>query len=126
MVVVGGFDPLKDWQRRYYEWLLKSGKEAKLIEYHNMIHAFYTFPLLPESSHSVVQIKKFISKCSSRVSNLKSETYMSQLQLSPRKLNLELLWMPTYYSALNIFPFIINLTVLGLDWTAFGCVGFQH
>ncbi|TYH20402.1 hypothetical protein ES288_A05G427100v1 [Gossypium darwinii] len=69
MVVVGGFDPLKDWQRRYYEWLLKSGKEARLIEYHNIIHAFYTFPLLPE------------------VSNLKSETYMSQ-QLSPRKLNL--------------------------------------
>ncbi|MBA0600892.1 probable carboxylesterase 18 [Gossypium raimondii] len=48
MVVVGGFDPLKDWQRRYYEWLLKSGKEARLIEYHNMIHAFYTFPLLPD------------------------------------------------------------------------------
>ncbi|PPD99891.1 hypothetical protein GOBAR_DD03071 [Gossypium barbadense] len=62
MVVVGGFDPLKDWQRRYYEWLLKSGKEARLIEYHNIIHAFYTFPLLPESSHLVVQIKEFIAK----------------------------------------------------------------
>ncbi|MBA0849238.1 hypothetical protein Goshw_013329 [Gossypium schwendimanii] len=36
------------------------------------------------------------------------------------------LWMPTHNSALNFFPFIINLTAL--EWTeaAFGCVGFQH
>ncbi|KVI11740.1 Alpha/beta hydrolase fold-3 [Cynara cardunculus var. scolymus] len=27
MVVVGGFDALKDWQRRYYEWVKNSGKE---------------------------------------------------------------------------------------------------
>ena len=28
MVVVAGFDVLRDWQNRYYEWLKKSGKEA--------------------------------------------------------------------------------------------------
>ncbi|KAE8725419.1 putative carboxylesterase 18 [Hibiscus syriacus] len=65
MVVVGGFDPLKDWQRRYYEWLLRSGKEASLTEYPNMIHAFYAFPQLLEASHLHIQINKFIAKCSS-------------------------------------------------------------
>ncbi|OMP01116.1 Alpha/beta hydrolase-3, partial [Corchorus olitorius] len=65
MVVVGGFDPLKDWQKRYYEWLRKSGKEASLIEYPNMIHAFYIFPNLPEASQLVMQIKHFMAKCSS-------------------------------------------------------------
>ncbi|XVF58907.1 hypothetical protein PTKIN_Ptkin07bG0103600 [Pterospermum kingtungense] len=61
MVVVGGFDPLKDWQRRYYEWLKASGKEATLIEYENMMHAFYIFPELPEASQLIMQIKDFIT-----------------------------------------------------------------
>ncbi|KAL5820091.1 hypothetical protein ACOSQ3_024059 [Xanthoceras sorbifolium] len=62
MVFVGGFDPLKDWQKRYYEWLRKSGKEATLIEYPNMIHAFYVFPELPEASQLFTQVKDFIAK----------------------------------------------------------------
>lgn len=67
LVFVGGFDPLQDWQRRYYEWLRKSGKEAKLIEYPNMIHAFYIFPEIPESSQLISQVKDFITN---RVINL--------------------------------------------------------
>lgn len=67
VVVVGGFDPLQDWQRRYYEWLKKSGKEATLIEYPNMIHAFYVFPELPEASQLISQIKDFISKRISKI-----------------------------------------------------------
>ncbi|XWS41223.1 hypothetical protein CRYUN_Cryun17cG0062400 [Craigia yunnanensis] len=82
MVVVGGFDPLKDWQMRYYEWLRKSGKEASLMEYPNMIHAFYVFPHLPEAFHLVMQIEKFIAKCSSKVPNSKFETSISQIQVS--------------------------------------------
>ncbi|KAK8663765.1 hypothetical protein V6N13_083570 [Hibiscus sabdariffa] len=61
MVVVAGFDPLKDWQRRYYEWLKASGKEATLVEYPSMMHAFYIFPELQESSHLILQIKDFIT-----------------------------------------------------------------
>ncbi|KAJ1417301.1 Lipase, GDXG, putative histidine active site [Sesbania bispinosa] len=68
LVFVGEFDPLQDWQRRYYEWLRKSGKEAQLIEYPNMIHAFYCFPDLPESSQLISQVKDFITK---KISNLK-------------------------------------------------------
>jgi acetyl esterase/lipase len=60
IVFVGGFDPLQDWQRRYYNWLKKSGKEALLMEYPNMIHAFYLFPELPESSQLIGQVKDFI------------------------------------------------------------------
>ena len=60
IVFVGGFDPLQDWQRRYYEWLRKSGKVATLIEYPNMIHAFYIFPELPESSQLIQQVKDFV------------------------------------------------------------------
>ncbi|XP_061990528.1 probable carboxylesterase 18, partial [Rosa rugosa] len=41
VVFVGGADPLQDWQMRYYNWLRKSGIEAKLIEYPNMFHGFY-------------------------------------------------------------------------------------
>ncbi|CAI9757848.1 unnamed protein product [Fraxinus pennsylvanica] len=62
LVVVAGFDSLQDWQRRYYEWLKHNGKEAYLLEYPNMIHAFYIFPELPESDHLFSQLKDFIHK----------------------------------------------------------------
>ncbi|KAG4388347.1 hypothetical protein AAZX31_09G142600 [Glycine max] len=69
LVFVGGFDPLQDWQKKYCEWLKKSGKKAQLIEYSTMIHAFYIFPELPESSQLISEVKDFITK---RISDLKS------------------------------------------------------
>ncbi|KAL1356189.1 hypothetical protein AAHE18_05G165600 [Arachis hypogaea] len=62
LVFVSGFDPLQDWQRRYHEWLRKSGKVAQLIEYPTMFHAFYLFPNVPESSQLISQVKDFITK----------------------------------------------------------------
>ncbi|KAF2552229.1 hypothetical protein F2Q68_00036830 [Brassica cretica] len=62
MVVVAGFDPLKDWQRSYYEWLKLSGKRATLVEYPNMFHAFYIFPELPEAGQLIQQIKDFVEE----------------------------------------------------------------
>ncbi|KAI3984577.1 hypothetical protein MKX01_040454 [Papaver californicum] len=35
LVFIGGFDPLQDWQRQYYEGLKSFGKQACLVEYHN-------------------------------------------------------------------------------------------
>ncbi|KAM2731823.1 hypothetical protein EV2_035445 [Malus domestica] len=61
LVFTWGLDPLQDWQMRYYQWLKKSGKEAKLIEYPNMVHAFYVFPELPESNQLIDQVKDFIA-----------------------------------------------------------------
>ncbi|KAM7255977.1 hypothetical protein ACFE04_011718 [Oxalis oulophora] len=60
IIFVGGFDMLQDWQRRYYEWLKKSGKEACLVEYPNTIHGFYGFPELPESVLAIKEIKDFV------------------------------------------------------------------
>ncbi|XP_073316698.1 probable carboxylesterase 18 [Primulina huaijiensis] len=67
MVVVAGFDSLKDWQKKYYEWLKRSGKEAYLLEYPTMIHAFYIFPELPESKQLVSQARQFILKQCSKL-----------------------------------------------------------
>ncbi|CAL5368937.1 unnamed protein product [Camellia sinensis] len=55
MIFVGGFDALQEWQRRYYNWLKNSGKDVHLVEYPNMIHAFYIFPELPESGELISQ-----------------------------------------------------------------------
>nr|TKR84238.1 hypothetical protein D5086_0000259050 [Populus alba] len=67
MVIVGGFDPLKDWQKRYYEWLQRSGKEATLIEYPNMFHGFYLFPKLPEALQLFSKVKEFVAMRLSRL-----------------------------------------------------------
>ncbi|THU44454.1 hypothetical protein C4D60_Mb02t07540 [Musa balbisiana] len=60
MVVVGGFDPLQDWQRRYYEGLRSRGKAARLVEYPDAIHAFYAFPELKQASALMEEIKRFV------------------------------------------------------------------
>ncbi|XP_004512637.1 probable carboxylesterase 18 [Cicer arietinum] len=62
ILFVGGFDSLVDWQKRYYEWLRKSGKEVELIEFPNAIHAFYYFEDLPETSQFLSKVKDFIAK----------------------------------------------------------------
>ncbi|XP_077231706.1 putative carboxylesterase 18 [Tasmannia lanceolata] len=70
LIFVAGFDPLQDWQKRYFEWLKKSGFEAYLVEYPRTIHGFYVFPKLPESSMVITEIRKFIEKQSSKVKNV--------------------------------------------------------
>ncbi|XP_073130336.1 probable carboxylesterase 18 [Henckelia pumila] len=70
MVVVAGFDSLKDWQKRYYEWLKRSGKEAYLLEYPNTVHAFYIFPELPESMQLISEARRFIQKQCSKLINV--------------------------------------------------------
>ncbi|CAL5184997.1 unnamed protein product [Lathyrus oleraceus] len=62
LLLVGGFDPLMDWQKRYYEWLRKSGKEVELVEFTDMIHAFYYFSDLPETSQFISKVKDFMIK----------------------------------------------------------------
>ncbi|KAI7725450.1 hypothetical protein M8C21_025455 [Ambrosia artemisiifolia] len=62
MVVVAGFDILRDWQIRYYQWLKKSGKEAYLVDYSNMFHEFFLFSELPESDQLISEMKDFVHK----------------------------------------------------------------
>ncbi|CAL9764611.1 unnamed protein product [Musa acuminata subsp. burmannicoides] len=60
MVVVGGFDPLQDWQRRYYKGLRARGKSARLVEYPEAFHSFYSFPDLKQSTVLMEEIKSFV------------------------------------------------------------------
>ncbi|WCJ35002.1 alpha/beta-Hydrolases superfamily protein [Euphorbia peplus] len=65
LICIGGCDILQDWQKRYYEKLKKTGKEVFLVEYHNMVHGFYAFPELPESSFLIHEMREFIRKINS-------------------------------------------------------------
>nr|WIV69091.1 PUCXE14 protein [Pyrus ussuriensis] len=64
IVFMGGFDPLQDWQKMYYQGLKKKGIQAYLIEYPNSFHGFYVFPELKESSFFIKELKDFIDKLS--------------------------------------------------------------
>lgn len=62
VVLVGGYDPLQDGQRRYSKGLKKSGKEVEVVELPNAIHWFYSFPKLPVFRIAIAKLKEFIEK----------------------------------------------------------------
>ncbi|OWM69439.1 probable carboxylesterase 18 [Punica granatum] len=62
MVIAGGMDPLHDWQVKYYEWLKRSGKEAELVYYPNMVHGFYGFPELLDATQLLSKVKDFVTR----------------------------------------------------------------
>ncbi|KAJ4839105.1 hypothetical protein Tsubulata_014914 [Turnera subulata] len=64
LLFIGGFDPLQDWQRRYREWLEKSGKEVHVVEYPNAVHGV-TMPDIPESDLLFEEVKDFVKRQSS-------------------------------------------------------------
>ncbi|KAL3824958.1 hypothetical protein ACJIZ3_020987 [Penstemon smallii] len=62
LVIIGGYDPLQDWQRKYVEWLENCGKEVELIEYPNAFHSVYSFPEVPEYDLLIKDVTKFVQK----------------------------------------------------------------
>ncbi|KAL2941938.1 putative carboxylesterase 18 [Bienertia sinuspersici] len=72
LLFVGGFDPLKDWQIRYHQWLKRNKKDVKLVEYSTAIHAFYVFPELPETNLLFAEIMEFIKMCRNKIQNVRS------------------------------------------------------
>ncbi|CAN6374860.1 unnamed protein product [Urochloa humidicola] len=60
-VVVGGYDPLQDWQRRYCDAMRREGKEVTVVEYPEAIHAFYVFPELSEGKDLMLKIKEIVA-----------------------------------------------------------------
>ncbi|XP_047943639.1 probable carboxylesterase 18 [Salvia hispanica] len=60
LVVVGGRDPLQDWQRRYVEWLRTCGKPVFVVHYPNAFHAFYAFPELPDFHLLLQDVASFV------------------------------------------------------------------
>lgn len=62
MVVIGGFDPLMDWQRRYADVLRRKGKAVEVAEYPGMFHGFYGFPEIPEATTVLHDMKAFVDR----------------------------------------------------------------
>uniref|UniRef100_A0ACD5Z0S6 Uncharacterized protein n=1 Tax=Avena sativa TaxID=4498 RepID=A0ACD5Z0S6_AVESA len=60
MVVVGGLDPLQDCGRRYASMLRQKGKEVRVVEFSEAVHAFYFFPVLPDTGKLVAEIRAFV------------------------------------------------------------------
>ncbi|XP_057804118.1 probable carboxylesterase 18 [Salvia miltiorrhiza] len=62
LVVVGGNDPLQDWDRRYVEWLRDCGKRVVVVEYPNAFHGFYAFPELPDFALLIHDVANFVQE----------------------------------------------------------------
>ncbi|XP_044969545.1 probable carboxylesterase 18 [Hordeum vulgare subsp. vulgare] len=60
MVLVGGLDPLQDWQRRYADVLRRKGKAVEVVEFPDGIHAFYLFPDLPDTARAIERMRTFV------------------------------------------------------------------
>ncbi|KAM0866000.1 hypothetical protein ACQ4PT_042890 [Festuca glaucescens] len=73
LVVVGGFDPLQDWQRRYADVLRRKGKQVRVVEFPEGIHAFYLFPQLAASAEVIEDMRAFVE--SNRASSSTPESY---------------------------------------------------
>ena len=65
MVVVGGFDLLKDWQAKYVEALRGKGKPVRVVEYPDAVHGFHAFPELTDSGKFVEEMNLFVQGHSS-------------------------------------------------------------
>ncbi|RCV14247.1 hypothetical protein SETIT_2G410400v2 [Setaria italica] len=70
MVVVGGFDLLKDWHTRYVETLRRKGKVVSVVEYPDAFHGFYAFPELADSRKFVEDMRLFVDEHRSKRSLL--------------------------------------------------------
>lgn len=62
MVVVGGLDPLQDWQRRYAGVLQRKGKAVRVVEFPEAIHTFFLFPVLPDCGRLATEMKAFMDE----------------------------------------------------------------
>ncbi|KAF0895154.1 hypothetical protein E2562_006856 [Oryza meyeriana var. granulata] len=60
MVVIGGFDPLKDWQWRYVDVLRRKGKAVKAVEFPDAFHGFYGFPELADTGKVMHDMRAFV------------------------------------------------------------------
>ena len=62
MVVIGGFDPLKDWQWRYVDVLRRKGKAVEVAEFPDAFHGFYGFPELADAGKVLQDMKVFVQR----------------------------------------------------------------
>jgi acetyl esterase/lipase len=60
LVIIGRFDLLRDWDRRYYEGLKRSEKEVHLVDYPNAVHGFWNFCMRPEYCLFLDEVRAFM------------------------------------------------------------------
>nr|ADE75646.1 unknown [Picea sitchensis] len=63
LVVVGGHDPLQDWQLGYVEHLRKIKKDVELLFYGEGIHGFHVFYQIEVSSKLISELRSFMTRC---------------------------------------------------------------
>lgn len=66
LVVVGGHDPLQDWQLGYVQHLRKIQKDVELLFYGEGIHAFHIFYQIDASSKLISDLHSFMTRCSQK------------------------------------------------------------
>ncbi|KAL6868318.1 hypothetical protein ACP4OV_015163 [Aristida adscensionis] len=62
LLAVGGYDPLQDWQRRYAAALRSRGKDVRVVEYPDAIHAFYVFSEFDDARDLMIRIAEFVAE----------------------------------------------------------------
>uniref|UniRef100_A0A0D9X249 Alpha/beta hydrolase fold-3 domain-containing protein n=1 Tax=Leersia perrieri TaxID=77586 RepID=A0A0D9X249_9ORYZ len=60
MVVIGGNDPIKDWQWRYVDVLRRKGKKVEVVEFPGAFHGFYAFPELADAGEVLQDMRVFV------------------------------------------------------------------
>ncbi|XP_062196953.1 probable carboxylesterase 18 [Phragmites australis] len=62
LLTIGGYDPLQDWQRQYGDMLRGMGKDVRVVEYPDAIHAFYVFSDFDDARDLMVRIAEFVAE----------------------------------------------------------------
>jgi acetyl esterase/lipase len=67
MVIIGKYDSLQVWQRRYCDYLRRNRKQVRQIEFPKRLHGFFLFPEFTESAQVILDMKNFIDDHINRV-----------------------------------------------------------
>ncbi|KAJ4733803.1 alpha/beta-Hydrolases superfamily protein [Rhynchospora pubera] len=62
LVVAAGYDILRDWQLKYYEWLNEMQHNVRLVMFPDSFHAFYLSRQCEEWMKLIDEMKKFVEE----------------------------------------------------------------
>jgi acetyl esterase/lipase len=62
LVAAAGYDLLRDWQLKYYEWLNEMKHNVRLLMYPDAIHGFYLYTKCEEWKKLVGEMKAFVDE----------------------------------------------------------------
>ena len=62
LIIVAGYDPLRDEGIKYAEKLIHFGNDVQLINYKNMVHGFFLMTKLQDSRNAINKTVSFIKE----------------------------------------------------------------